>query len=126
MSLESKFGGVLKEDTTSTITSKFGGMLEGEAIQPIQDPQIREQVGTSMYGPNEVVYEGFVDPIIAGSGMMGDVAINTIIGIAALLNNDRFVFEMNARKDGGMPSELNRGPLSILKCLLTIEWLNLF
>ena len=40
--MESKFGGVLKEDTTSTTTSKFGGMLKGEAIQSIQDPQIRE------------------------------------------------------------------------------------
>ncbi|MHA2085861.1 MAG: hypothetical protein ACXABD_19130 [Candidatus Thorarchaeota archaeon] len=121
MSLESKFGGVLKEDTTSTITSKFGGMLEGEAIQPIQDPQIREQVGTSMYGPNEVVYEGFVDPIIAGSGMMGDVAINTIIGIAALLNNDRFVFEMNARKDGGMPSDIANQIRADIKNTLNIE-----
>jgi hypothetical protein len=96
-------------------------MLEGEAIQPIQDPQIREQLGTSMYGPNEVVYEGFVDPIIAGSGMMGDVAINTIIGIAALLNNDRFVFEMNARKDGGMPSDIANQIRADIKNTLNIE-----
>ena len=76
-------------------------------IQPIQDPQIREQLGTSMYGPTEVVYEGVADPIIMGSAMMGDVAVNTIIGIADFLGNDRFVAEMNARKDtGNMPTDI--------------------
>jgi len=122
MSSESKFGGVLKEDTTSTTTSKFGGILKGEAIQPIQDPQIREQLSTSMYGPQEVLYEGFVDPIIAGSGMMGDVAVNTIIGIADLLGNDRFITQINARKDtGNMPSDIANQIRADIKNTLNIE-----
>jgi hypothetical protein len=120
--MESKFGGVLKEDTTSTTTSKFGGMLKGEAIQPIQDPQIAEQLGTSMYGPTEVIYEGFAEPIIMGSAMMGDVAVNSIIGIADFLGNDRFVAELNARKDtGNMPSDIANQIRADIKNTLNIE-----
>ena len=91
-------------------------------IQPIQDPQIREQLGTSMYGPTEVVYEGVADPIIMGSAMMGDVAVNTIIGIADFLGNDRFVAEMNARKDtGNMPTDIANQIRADIKNTLNIE-----
>jgi len=91
-------------------------------IQPIQDPQIAEQLGTSMYGPTEVLYEGVAEPIIMGSAMMGDVAVNSIIGIADFLGNDRFVAEMNARKDtGNMPTDIANQIRADIKNTLNIE-----
>lgn len=90
-------------------------------VQPIQDPQIAEQVGTRMYSPAEVLYEGFADPIIASSGMLGDIAVKSIIGIADALGNDRFVAQLNARADTQMPSEIANQIRADIKNTIGIE-----
>ena len=62
---------------------------------------------TSAYGPVENGFEGYADPLMQITGLGATVFEEGLIMLNDALGNDRYVAELNARKDAlGMPSQI--------------------
>jgi hypothetical protein len=62
---------------------------------------------TSAYGPVEIGFEGYADPLMQITGLGATVFEEGLIMLNDALGNDRYVAELNARKDAlGMPSQI--------------------